>query len=234
MTRVIACVLVAAGCWATLAAVIPPPRPVDVADLVHRLGNPEFADREAAGRRLATLPVAEVPPELLAALKSDNPEVRNRAAKAVKALREYIAQGPERAAIARLPRGERFAKRGQIDLYVASTSTSQWNSDDDRMWVPAFEAGTRAVAKAQMTGDRRQGRGEGGRRHHRRQRDEAGVGRGAAAAVARRPGRRRCHRHRPPRRQDRDPHRGAARLIGSQLTTMTTRKPMVSDPESKA
>lgn len=143
---------------AVLAAVghppqAPAPRPVDVAALVRMLGSEDFGEREAAVKRLSTLSVAEVPVELLAALKSDNPEIRDRAAKAVKALREHIALAPERAAIARMPRAERFARRGQIDLYVASTAAGDANAkDDDRLWVPAFEAGLRAVEKAEMTG----------------------------------------------------------------------------------
>ncbi len=128
---------------------IPPPRAVDVAGIVKQLDSEDFAEREAASRRLATLNVDEVPPELLAALKSDSPEVRTRAAKAVQALREHIA-------LMRLPRGDRFARRGQIDLYVASTAAvSPFKVDDDRLWIPAYELGVRAVAVAEMTGDRK-------------------------------------------------------------------------------
>jgi hypothetical protein len=137
------------------ADVAPPPRPVDVAAIVRQLGSEDFAEREAASRRLATLNVDEVPPELLAAFTSPDPEVRDRAGKAVTALREHIARAPERAALAQLPRGERFAKLGRIDLYVASTATpTDRKPEDPRLWLPAFEAGTRAVEKADMAGDR--------------------------------------------------------------------------------
>jgi hypothetical protein len=109
---------------------VPPPRPVQtVGELVKQLGSEDFAAREAATRRLSTLNVDEVPPELLAALKSENPEVRDRAAKAVKALRERIA-------LMRLPRGERFAKRGQFDLYVANSASWEEKADDPRIWNP--------------------------------------------------------------------------------------------------
>src|SRR4051812_43402816 len=88
----------------------PPPREVvDVAALVRQLGSADFGEREAASQKLAALPVQEPPAELLAALKSPDPEVRDRAAKAVKAIREA-------AALRRLPRDERFASRGQVDL----------------------------------------------------------------------------------------------------------------------
>ena len=116
----------------------PPPREVvDVAALVKQLGSEDFAERERATARLSTLNVDEVPPELLAALKSDNPEIRQRAAKAVKALREHIALLP-------LPRAERFAKRGRIDLFVASTA-GDYKADDPRVWEPAMELGRAAV-----------------------------------------------------------------------------------------
>jgi hypothetical protein len=108
----------------------PPPRPVQtVGELVKQLGSEDFAAREEATTRLSTLDVGEVPPELLAALKSDSPEVRERASKAVKALRERIA-------LMRLPRRERFAQRGQIDLYVANSAAWEEKADDMRIWNP--------------------------------------------------------------------------------------------------
>jgi hypothetical protein len=155
MNRLTTCLLVAAGLGAALASDIPPPREVvDVAALVKQLGSENFAEREAATRRLSTLDVGEVPPELLAALESESPEIRERAAKAVKALRAHIASAPERNAIARLPRGERFARRGQIDLYVASTAASDYKPDDPCLWEPALQVGRAAIKKADMTGDR--------------------------------------------------------------------------------
>jgi hypothetical protein len=126
---------------------LPPPRPVDVAALVRQLGSDDFAERERATNRLSKLSVNEVPTELLAAMKSDNPEVRVRAAKAIKALRERIA-------LMRLPREERFARRGQIDMYVASTSVCNYKEDDPRLWEPALGIGRVAIKKANMTGDR--------------------------------------------------------------------------------
>ena len=125
----------------------PPPREVvDVAALVKQLGSEDFAERERATARLSTLNVDEVPPELLAALKSDNPEIRQRAAKAVRALREYIAGATARAAIARLPRHERFAARGQVDLYAAAAATVDLTADDERLWAPALKLGAKLIA----------------------------------------------------------------------------------------
>ena len=139
MTRYPTGLLIAVVCGAALAAdEAPPPREaVDVAAIVRQLGSEDFAEREAATKRLSTLSVDVVPPELLAALKSDNPEIRQRAAKAVKALRGHIALLP-------LPRAERFARRGQIDLFVASTA-GDYKADDPRVWEPAMELGRAAV-----------------------------------------------------------------------------------------
>ena len=151
MNRITMCVLAVTGCAVALASDIPPPREVvDVAALVRQLGNDDFAEREAAERRLSTLKVDEVPPELLAALKSPNLEVRERSERAIKALRGRIALG-------KLPHGERFAKRGQIDLYVASTAAGdpKAKADDPRLWEPAFESGLRAVESAGLKGDRK-------------------------------------------------------------------------------
>src|SRR5689334_2215904 len=110
-----ACLLLALSCWAALASDIPPPRPVDVAAIIRQLGSDDFAAREEASQRLATLHVDAPPPELLAAQKSPNAEIRDRARRAVAALNKHFFRERERIALSRLPRGERFAKRGQID-----------------------------------------------------------------------------------------------------------------------
>ncbi|MDY3559792.1 hypothetical protein R5W23_000950, partial [Gemmata sp. JC673] len=119
--------------WAVVvgaAEVAPPPRPVDVGALVKQLGSEDYAAREAAGARLSRLNVDAVPPELLAAQRAADPEVRVRAARAVKALREHIAAS-------RLTRAGRFARRGQVDLYVAATAGDKWKEwDDPRAWEP--------------------------------------------------------------------------------------------------
>ncbi len=127
---------------------------MDVAGLVRQLGSEDFAEREEATRRLSTLAVDAPPPELLGALRSPDPEVRDRAGRVVKTLREHIAFSREWGAVAHLPRGERFAKRGQIDLYVASTAASKLKADDDRLWLPAFEIGVTTAEKAGLKGDR--------------------------------------------------------------------------------
>ena len=51
-------------------------------------------------------------------------------------------------ATAHLPREERFARRGQVDLYVASTAANKLKTNDDRLWLPAFELGVKIGAKA--------------------------------------------------------------------------------------
>ena len=107
-----------------------------------------FIKREDAVRKLAALRVNEPPPQLLAALQSQNPEVRKRAAEAIKGLRERIA-------LSRFRAERRFAKRGQIELFIASTATCPWKADDDRLWVPAFAVGTTAAARAGLKDGRR-------------------------------------------------------------------------------
>ncbi|MCI0700188.1 MAG: PDZ domain-containing protein [Planctomycetia bacterium] len=150
MKRLSVCLLLVAGCCVVLASDIPPPRKVDVAALVRQLGSDDFQEREAATEKLASLAVDEPPAELLAALKSPDPEVRGRAAKAIKAIRD-------RAALKRLPRDERFAARGQVDLYVASTAALNLKPEDERLWAPAMCMGAKAVTLAEMKGDRMPG-----------------------------------------------------------------------------
>jgi type II secretory pathway component PulC len=128
---------VVAGEGPTLA---PRPRPVPLDDLIRGLGSDDFAEREAATRRLSTLPVDAPPPELMAALSSPNPEVRRRAAEAVKAIR---ARAGDRA----LGRERLFAKRGAIDLFVASTRTWDIPADDDRHWQAVLDVGMALVHK---------------------------------------------------------------------------------------
>ncbi|MCI0700298.1 MAG: PDZ domain-containing protein [Planctomycetia bacterium] len=52
-------------------------------------------------------------------------------------------------------RDARFAARGQVDLYVASTSALKLKPEDERLWLPAFQLGTKAVTLAEMKGDRK-------------------------------------------------------------------------------
>jgi hypothetical protein len=146
-------ILLLASCWCSaVASDIPPPRPVDVAVLVRQLGSEDFAEREEASRRLGSLSVDDPPKELIDALKSANPEIRDRARRAVVDLKKHIARERERAATARLPREERFAKRGQVDLYVAATVASKLKTEDDRLWLPAFDLGVATAAKAELKG----------------------------------------------------------------------------------
>jgi hypothetical protein len=149
MNRLVACLIISSCVGVALASDIPPPRPVDVAAIVRQLGSDDFAEREAASRRLSTLSVDQPPPELLAALNSANPETRDRARRVLAELKTHIARERERAALALLPREERFAKRGQVDLYVASTAAIKWKAQDDRLWLPAFELGVKTAAKTE-------------------------------------------------------------------------------------
>ncbi|MCI0702421.1 MAG: PDZ domain-containing protein [Planctomycetia bacterium] len=145
MKRLTTYLLVLLGSFAAFASDIPPPRPVDVAALVRQLGSEDFKEREEASRRLTALPVNEPPAELLAALKSPNPEVRDRAAKVVQTIRT-------RSIANRLSRGVGFAKRGEVDLFVAATATWDLKAEDTRLWAPAFELGQKVAAKAEMNG----------------------------------------------------------------------------------
>jgi hypothetical protein len=153
MNRLAAPLLVVSCCWVAVASDIPPPRPVDVAALVGQLGSDSFAERESASRRLSTLSVDAPPPELLEALKSPNAEIQDRARRAIFALKEHIVRERERVVLSRLPRVERFAKRGQVDLYVAATAATKLKAKDDRLWLPALEISGRAATKAGLKGD---------------------------------------------------------------------------------
>jgi hypothetical protein len=123
--------------WCVAVATDPPPK-TDVAALVRQLCSKDVRQRDEASRQLAALRVDEPPEELLAALKSSDPDVRQRAEKAVTAIRA--------AALARLPRDQRFAARGQIDLYVASTAALDFKDDDERHWAPATKLGAKVVS----------------------------------------------------------------------------------------
>jgi hypothetical protein len=152
--RVRVCALVLVGGAAALACAEPPvapaPRAVDVAALVRALGHADFATREAAGARLANLPLDAPPPELLAALKSDDPEVRARAPEVLRAFRAAAAE----RAIRRLPALERFAVRGQVDLFVASSNTLEIG-EEERAWSVAMNAGRILLGKEHLKGTRK-------------------------------------------------------------------------------
>src|SRR4051794_17343478 len=113
--------LLAAICFGAPSAadgpqVAPPPRETLTAqELVKRLSSDEFQEREEATRRLAALDVASLPPELLAAMKSADPDLRERASKAVEAIRWRVAGR-------QLECARKLADRGAIDLFVASSA----------------------------------------------------------------------------------------------------------------
>jgi PDZ domain len=54
-----------------------------------------------------------------------------------------------------LARAERFAARGQLDLYVAVTAALHLRAEDERLWIPPFKAGRGLVHEAGMVGERR-------------------------------------------------------------------------------
>lgn len=152
MTRTIVASALSLLAAAALAAAppleqAPLPQVIPIAELVKQLGSDDFAAREAATRRLSSM-VLDPPPALLAATKSENPEVRGRAAKVVQAMRTNVT-------LARMPRGERFAQQGKVDLFVAATAVWGLKPDDRRLWLPAFDLGRRLIAKAGMTGERK-------------------------------------------------------------------------------
>src|SRR5262249_23080714 len=113
------------------------------AELVMQLGSEDFAQREAATKRLSALAL-DPPAELLAATKSDNPEVRARAVKAAQAMRANLVA-------ARLPRGLRVAEQGRVDLFVAATAVWDLQPEDPRLWEPAVDLGYRLIERAKMT-----------------------------------------------------------------------------------
>jgi len=57
-------------------------------------------------------------------------------------------------AVTRLPRGQRFAEQGSVDLFVAATAVWDLKPDDPRLWEPALDIGRRMIQKAEMKGDR--------------------------------------------------------------------------------
>jgi hypothetical protein len=121
----------------------PLPRIIPIAELVKQLGSEDFAEREAATKRLSAL-VLDPPHELLAAMKSDNQEVRDRATKAAQVMRSNLVA-------TRLPRGRRFAECGQVDLFVAATTVWDLKPEDPRLWEPAQDLGRRLIEKAEMS-----------------------------------------------------------------------------------
>jgi PDZ domain len=125
----------------------PLPRVIPIAELVQLLGSDDFQVREAASKRLSAMTL-DPPPVLLAAMKSDNPEVRDRAAKAAQAMRWNMAA-------TKLPRGERFAEQGRVDMFVAATAEWDFKADDSRLWEPAVNLGRQLIERADMKGDRK-------------------------------------------------------------------------------
>jgi hypothetical protein len=124
----------------------PMPRVIPIDELVRQLGSEDFAERETAAKRLGAMAL-DPPPQLLAATKSDDPELQQRAQKIAEAMRRNVAP-------MRLPRGEAFARRGAVDLFVAATAVWDLKPDDPRLWQPAMSLGHVLLPKGKMTGPR--------------------------------------------------------------------------------
>ncbi|MFO0798187.1 MAG: PDZ domain-containing protein [Gemmataceae bacterium] len=120
----------------------PPPRELPVAEWVRQLGNPDVSVRDRAAARLSAL-TAGPPSELLAAMRSDDPDVRARATRAVAAVRTTVA----------LARGRRFAEQGRVDLFVAATATWDLPADDPQLWELAHALGRRLIDRTMFIRD---------------------------------------------------------------------------------
>jgi hypothetical protein len=147
--RVFGCLLLALTVVAGVAGgdpvpVAPPPRESRIGELVRRLGSEDFREREDATRQLAALDLPEPPPELVRALQSPNPEVRQRAEQAIRAIRQ-------RAIDPMLKPGRTFAAGGRVDLFVAATAAWKLEADDDRLWQPALDLAHQVVKKAEYS-----------------------------------------------------------------------------------
>ncbi len=125
----------------------PPPRRIPIEALVKQLASADVTQREEAEKRLIAIAL-DPPPELLAAATSDDPNQRERASKVAQAMRWNVVA-------TRLPRGQRFAEQGRVDLFVAATAVWSLKPDDDRLWEPAQDLGRRLIEKAEMKGDRK-------------------------------------------------------------------------------
>jgi hypothetical protein len=150
MTRTIAASALAFLASAAISAAppeqAPPPRVIPLVELVKQLESDDYQEREAATKRLSALAL-EPPPELLAAARSENPELRERASKATLAMRSNLAA-------TRLPRGQKYAEDGRVDLFVAATAVWDLKPNDRRLWLPAFDLGRRLLKKGELTGRR--------------------------------------------------------------------------------
>src|SRR4051794_15144710 len=79
-------------------AAAPPPGRQSVASLIEQLGSDRFEERERATKQLRRLDT--VPPELRAALKSPDAEVRHRVARIILVIEKARARVPLREAAA--------------------------------------------------------------------------------------------------------------------------------------
>jgi hypothetical protein len=125
----------------------PPPRVLPIEEWVKQLASKDVGTCDEATRRLSDLAL-DPPPELLAATKSENPDVRERAVNIAQAMRWNVA-------VTRLPRGQRFAQQDRVDLFVAATAVWDLKPDDSRLWEPAVDMGRRLLERADMKGARK-------------------------------------------------------------------------------
>jgi hypothetical protein len=89
-TSAFAVVTVAAVTALAFAAPVPQPNAREAAQLVEKLGATEFAEREAASKRLEELGVLALD-DLRAACKSDNPEIADRAKDLVRKIERRVS-----------------------------------------------------------------------------------------------------------------------------------------------
>jgi hypothetical protein len=120
----------------------PPPRLIPVTEWVKQLGSNDSRERDAAVERLSALTL-DPPPELLLLTKVGNPDIQKRASKIAQSMRWNVAA-------TRLSRGQQFAEKGQIDLFVAATEIWDLKPEDPRLWVPAVDYGRQLIGKAEM------------------------------------------------------------------------------------
>lgn len=142
MLRVLFVVLLlccAAGVAAEKPQEAPPPRVIPVAELIQQLTSGTPKERDAAQNRLSTLAI-DAPPELVAATKSEQAEVRQAATLTVKAMATNVA-------VKQLERAQRFAEQGYIDLYIAAMSKCDLPTTDSRLWETPLAFGNKMLVK---------------------------------------------------------------------------------------
>jgi len=128
----------------TEPAQAPPPRVIPLLEWVKQLDSDEYVEREAAVKRLSRVTL-DPPAELLAMTRSENQELRARALKVAQSMRWNVGA-------TRLERGQRFAERGEVDLFVAATAVWELDPKDTRLWNPALALNRVLLVKSKIIG----------------------------------------------------------------------------------